>query len=70
MLSWIFRHRRRLRAIYGVVDAPPLPGSRFASAPPPPPSPGSGPRRRARPGEVRVLALHVVVRPMPPRMAS
>ena len=68
MLSWIFRHRRRLRVIYGVVDSPALPGRRFAGTSPA--GADQEPDRKARPGEVRVLARHVVVRPMPRRVAS
>jgi len=57
--------------IYGMAEAPPLPGARFSGA-------RSGAARgserdgsgRQRPGEVRVLSRHVVVRPMPPRVPS
>jgi hypothetical protein len=68
MLSWIFRHRRRLRVIYGVGEIPALPGRRFAAGGP---TEGDLARSgRPRPGEVRVLSRHVVVQPMPPRVAS
>lgn len=67
MLSWIFRNRLRLRVIYGVEQAPQLPGPRFARGRRAPPASAPG---RARPGEVRVLSRHVVMRPMPPRVTS
>ena len=71
MLSWVFRNRLRLRVIYGVAEVPPLPGARFSGRR----SPGSGAAAegrstRQRPGEVRVLSRHVVLRPMPPRVPS
>jgi hypothetical protein len=68
MLSWIFRNRRRLRVIYGVAPAPTLAGPRFGSVEAATAALEQG--GKPRPGEVRVLSRHVVIRPMPPRIAS
>jgi hypothetical protein len=71
MLSWIFRNRLRLRVIYGTAVLPPLPGTRFAEEHRWGWSAGATTRAgRQRPGEVRVLSRHVVVRPMPRRVPS
>lgn len=69
MLSWIFRHRGRLQVIYGTVAPPRLAGRRFAE----PEGEGaaiSESRTRARPGELRRRGRHVVVRPLPRRVAG
>jgi len=70
MLSWIFRNRLRLRVIYGTAEVPCLPGARFADGGGGGRTAGPRPSGRQRPGEVRVLRRHVVVRPMPPRVPS
>ena len=63
MLSWIFRHRQRLAAIYGMVQAPKLPGSLQHSRPLalPPGTPN-------RPGHLPRRGRQVELRPMPPRV--
>jgi len=62
MLSWIFRHRARLAAIYGAVPAPQLAGERFL-APDSPPSPIRR-ARNLRPGEWRGRGARLEIRPM------
>jgi len=69
MLSWIFRNRRRLRVIYGTVPAPELAGPRFRGSdahgiPEAAPEPA-----RPRPGELRRRKHHLLLRPMPRRIA-
>jgi len=70
MLSWVFRHRARLQAIYGRVEGPQLAGERFRSRTVPgaaiqPAGPDPAP-----PGELRVRpGGQIEVRPMPRRVA-
>lgn len=65
MLSWVFRNRQRLATIYGMVQAPVLPGARLA-APPRATLPEGGPRR---PGHLMRRGKSVVeLVPMPPRV--
>jgi hypothetical protein len=54
MLSWIFRHRQRLTAIYGMVQVPALPGSRQWEKQAPPA--GGSPRFVFRAGRSAILA--------------
>ena len=70
MLSWIFRNRRRLRVIYGTVPAPALVGARFEEQPAPALEAEALATSRPRPGELRRRKQHVLVRPMPRRVAS
>ena len=69
MLSWIFRNRLRLRTIYGHPDAPSLPGARFAPDPDEPAPPRLPGQISHRPGEVWRTQRHLMVRPMPSRVA-
>ncbi len=64
MLSWIFRHRQRLIAIYGMAPAPVLPGSR-SWAPEQKPAPTRGPQR---PGQLARSGRNLELWPMPPRV--
>ena len=64
MLSWIFRHRLRLTAIYGMVQAPALPGSRKWEEQQ---GPAAG-RSVQRPGHTVRRGKTVEMRPMPPRV--
>lgn len=64
MLSWIFRHRQRLAAIYGMVQAPALPGVRFSTERQP-----KAPLSVVdRPGNLVRRGRHLELRPMPPRV--
>lgn len=64
MLSWIFRHRLRLTAIYGMVQAPALPGVRKRAQ-----EPQQGDAKALqRPGHLIRRGKHVELRPMPPRV--
>jgi hypothetical protein len=69
MLSWIFRNRRRLRVIYGAVPAPALAGPRFREADLRELLEEASEPSRPRPGELRRRKHHLVVRPMPRRVA-
>jgi len=64
MLSWIFRHRQRLSAIYGMAKVPALPGSRMRQAEPAPERSGFP----GQPGHMTRRGRHVELRPMPPRV--
>jgi hypothetical protein len=62
MRSWVFRHRQRLRVIYGVAPAASAPSAAKPRAT----------ESRARgldPGEWRRTSRHVVLRPMRRRSA-
>lgn len=64
MLSWIFRHRARLAAIYGMAQAPALPGARLAE------TKTEQPRWSSvdKPGHLVRRGARVELRPMPPRV--
>ena len=64
MLSWIFRHRQRLAAIYGMVQAPALPGARMQQKDSALVASGA----LKRPGHLTRRGRNVELRPMPPRV--
>lgn len=61
MLSWIFRHRLRLTAIYGMVQAPALPEARERAQG----TRAGDPKALQRPGHLIRRGKHVELRPMP-----
>ena len=63
MLSWIFRHRQRLATIYGMVQAPALPGPRLVASP----ATAQGCGQARRPGHLTRRGKTVELLPMPPR---
>ena len=63
MLSWIFRHRLRLSAIYGMVQAPALPQARKWAK-----ELTGNDKALQRPGHLIRRGKHVELRPMPPRV--
>lgn len=69
MLSWIFRNRRRLRTIYGIVATPALAGRRFGEQTPAALPVEAEDSSHPSPGELRRRKQHVLVRPMPRRIA-
>ncbi|MEO6711236.1 MAG: hypothetical protein ABI054_04900 [Planctomycetota bacterium] len=64
MLSWIFRNRQRLSAIYGMAQATALPGARMQQKDPPPITAGP----LGRPGHLNRRGGLIEVRPMPKRV--
>lgn len=67
MLSWVFRHRARLRVIYGLAPAeglvPCLPAAKVVESEPN--EQGEAGDKRLAPGHWARRSRYVVLRPMP-----